>query len=203
MSATNRNGLARHARDYYVTPAWCTEVFLDELRLPSEGLVIDAGSGCGSITSVLADAYPELAFRGVEIDQTTLARAPVLDNVAYDCGDFLKYTPPYTPAAIVSNPPYSLALEFLQHAIAIGNKSTKIAFLLRLNFLGSKKRSGFLRKNTPDVFVLPKRPSFNAIGTDACEYAWFVWGPGVKGRLKILRDPDVCDVPSGVRLIDV
>jgi hypothetical protein len=47
--------------------------------------------------------------------------------------------------------------------------------LLRLNFLGGAKRTAFLRARPPDIYVLPNRPSFTGHGTDACEYAWFVW----------------------------
>ena len=50
-----------------------------------------------------------------------------------------------------------------------------VVMLLRINFLGSKKRYGFWKKNPPQaMYVLSKRPSFTGKGTDATEYAWFV-----------------------------
>lgn len=32
-----------------------------------------------------------------------------------------------------------------------------------------------MRSHTPDIYVLPNRPSFSGKGTDSIEYAWFVW----------------------------
>jgi hypothetical protein len=54
--------------------------------------------------------------------------------------------------------------------------------LLRLNFLGSSVRAQFMRSHTPDVYVLPNRPSFTGNGTDSIEYTWFVWRHGNAGR---------------------
>ena len=51
-----------------------------------------------------------------------------------------------------------------------------LVMLLRINFLGSKKRYNFWKKNpAAAIYVLTKRPSFTGKGTDATEYAWFVW----------------------------
>lgn len=60
------------------------------------------------------------------------------------------------------------------------------AFLLRLNWLASQKRAFWLRKNTPSVYVLPKRPSFTGKGTDATDYCWAVWRRDVAPTVVIL-----------------
>lgn len=86
---------------------------------------------------------------------------------------------------VISNPPYGDAEKFVEHALKIG---TEVCFLLRLNWLASKKRAAFHRAHPSDVFVLPKRPSFTDDGrTDATEYAWFVWGKG-RGNQWFLLD---------------
>jgi hypothetical protein len=80
---------------------------------------------------------------------------------------------------IITNPPYSLSLEFAKRAI---KEADLTILLLRLNWLASAKRSKWLQKNTPSIYVLPNRPSFTGSRTDATDYAWFVWGserPGV------------------------
>ena len=42
--------------------------------------------------------------------------------------------------------------------------------------MASRKRFGFMRENPPtEMYVLNQRPSFTGKGTDAQEYAWFVW----------------------------
>jgi hypothetical protein len=76
---------------------------------------------------------------------------------------------------IVTNPPFSLAFEFCQHAVS---HSDHIFLLLRLNFLGSQKRERWFSQHEPDaLFILSKRPSFVNGRTDATEYAWYYWGP--------------------------
>lgn len=70
--------------------------------------------------------------------------------------------PPYD--CIITNPPYSLAEEFLRKSLEI---APVVCFLLRLNFLGSQKRAAFLSKNPPDVYVLSERPSFVNGKTDS------------------------------------
>jgi len=72
----------------------------------------------------------------------------------------------------ITNPPFRHAMEVVQWCLAHAERSV---LLLRLNFLGSVKRAPFLREHTPDVYVLPNRPSFTGRGTDSVEYAWFDW----------------------------
>ena len=77
-------------------------------------------------------------------------------------------------------PPYRLAQEFVDKALSLRrNKYSIVAMLLRLNCLGSKKRAKWHRDNPASVYVTPKRPTFTGGGTDATEYAWFVWQDSV------------------------
>lgn len=74
---------------------------------------------------------------------------------------------------IITNPPFSLAQEFIEKALT---EAKVVVMLLRINFLGSFKRKGFWKKNKPtSLLVLSPRPSFTGQGTDGCEYAFFVW----------------------------
>lgn len=74
---------------------------------------------------------------------------------------------------ILTNPPFSIAKEFIEHSLA---KCNTCVMLLRLNYLGSISRHDWWKKHIPTaLFVLSKRPSFTGKGTDATEYAWFVW----------------------------
>lgn len=74
---------------------------------------------------------------------------------------------------IITNPPFSHAKEFAEKALTEANV---VVMLLRLSFLGSKGRKDFLTKNPPTtLIVLSPRPSFTGKGTDASEYAFFVW----------------------------
>lgn len=79
-------------------------------------------------------------------------------------------------------------MEFLEKSMKIVKKNGKVIMLLRLGFLASEKRFNFMKENPPtDVLVLHKRPSFTGKGTDAQEYAWFVWDKGKKTQtIKII-----------------
>ena len=74
---------------------------------------------------------------------------------------------------ILTNPPFSIAKEFIEHSMMC---STTVIMLLRINFLGSQARHDFWNQFPPDgLIILSKRPSFTGKGTDATDYAWFVW----------------------------
>jgi hypothetical protein len=74
---------------------------------------------------------------------------------------------------IFTNPPFSIAKEFVDHSVS---RSETVVMLLRLNFLGSKTRHDWWNINKPtSLYILSQRPSFTGKGTDSTEYAWFVW----------------------------
>lgn len=85
---------------------------------------------------------------------------------------------------IVGNPPYKDAESHCRRALEL---SHNVAFLLRLGFLGSKKRIPFFEEHPPSaVFVIQGRPNFREgrinkktgkpYGTDNSDYAFIVWG---------------------------
>jgi hypothetical protein len=192
MSATGR-GRVRNKDDFYETPEWCTRAILPHLK---PGPVLDPCCGEGAILDVVNDEWALAGNQrvtvdtiGIEIDRARWATATRTGHHVFhrDALAPEKWDLPHTKCQVITNPPYSLAMEFiLRAAIEVPNQDR--AFLLRLNFLGSQKRAKWLRGNTPDVFVLPKRPSFTPDKkTDATEYAWMIWGPGRRGVVKILE----------------
>jgi hypothetical protein len=106
---------------------------------------------------------------------------PKLEEVAGDVriASFLNGTHREDFNVSIGNPPFGLALEFIEEQLRCADV---VVNLLRLNFLGSQARAEFHRANRADVFVLPDRPSFTGKGTDSIEYAWFVWYPGLARR---------------------
>jgi len=164
MSATKR-GAKRHESDFYATPE---SAFLPLLPFIMEvvdhygrGQVWDPACGDGRLIKSMRKA-------GIEAGGSDL-------NVDYD---FLKDEGNHL--FVVTNPPFSLALEFCNHAIQHADHAF---MLLRLNFLASKKRRDWWNAHKPDaLFILSERPSFTENGkTDATDYAWFYWGDVHKG----------------------
>ena len=97
------------------------------------------------------------------------------------------------PKIIVQNPPFKLALEFVQHGLELLNKGELLFSLHRLLFLEGGERFGKLygNKQKPKyVFVFPKRvsciaPNVPNKGQNAMCYAWFMWQKGFRGNTQI------------------
>lgn len=179
--------------DFYETPAWCVEAVLGELpRVTAAGdpVIVDAGAGTGAISAVLSAAAPRAEIVGVEKfpELVAQARARGLRNAEFVQGNFLRWEPELArPDVIVMNPPYSFAQQFVEHALRLVRRGGTVAALLRSNWLASKCRREFHRKHPADVYILTKRPSFTGGGTDATDYAWFVWGPERGHRWELLN----------------
>lgn len=176
MSATNR-GAVRQPNDNYPTPEWCVRALLDAVPLPG-GRWLEPCAGDGAI--MRAVRRPDVIWTGYELRLLD----PVPNNIL--CGvDFLSVRYAYRMWDVaLTNPPYRLAREFVEGCRYL---ATHTVFLLRLNFLAGQARRDWLAGDPPDVYVLPRGPSFSADGrTDATEYAWFHWGPNTNGRIRWL-----------------
>lgn len=190
MSATNR-GQDRRKDDAYYTPAWVTRLLMEhviDLNVFTEGSCLEPSAGDGAIVSevsayCVAAGYrtPPLWFLR-ELDPEKEAAISHWGEVRI--GDWLAMDEPYGFDNCIMNPPYNQAQQFVEKAVDL---CADVYALLRLNYLGSVKRNAFLRKSTPDVYVIPNRPSFTGKGTDATEYAWFHWGSNsLGGSLTVL-----------------
>ncbi len=147
------------------------------------------------------------------------AKEKRLVSVAWEQSNWLTWKSDGTPDLVISNPPYQetrwdpekivkkkgkptgekgglviidpdLAEKFIRKGLEVVGKKGTAAFLLRENYLVPKTRRS-LRADfgLPNIHALEKRPSFNGSGTDACDYAWFVWGPKRAGRWSVLEQP--------------
>lgn len=199
MSSTNR-GSVRSPLDFYETPAWCVRALwasCPAVRAVSE--VYDPACGSGAILLALRDMdrAPWLSLFGSDIDEgrVAAARSAGLWALAHD---YLGRTPPAVPVsdsisescAVVMNPPYSLAEQFVRRTrIMFGGGRGPVAALLRIAFLSSQGRAEWLAKDAPDVYVLPRRPDFTGGGGDSADYAWMVWPAGAartEGRVRVI-----------------
>lgn len=184
MSSTNR-GSKRVANDFYETPSWCVEAIMP--HLPLGGSVLDPCAGKGAILRACADRFD--CRMAIEINKDFEHELSVLVanefDLTIDNATSLNFWPKCD--VVLMNPPFSKAEPFVRMALGEQAQYQGITCaLLRLSFLASAKRRDFMRANPPDVYVLSKRPSFNGLGTDSCDYAWLVWGPGRGGRWWVL-----------------
>jgi hypothetical protein len=179
MSKTKHRGEWRV--DYYPTPAWCVRRLLEAVDLPG-GRWLEPAVGDGAIVRAVNAVRSNVVWttidvrEGVAVDLVADFTAPIcraaVDSIAR----------PERWDVAITNPPFSQADAFVEEAL---RRARVVVMLLRLNWLASVHRATFMRSNTPDVYVLPNRPSFDGVGTDSAEYAWMIWGLG-GGRLRIL-----------------
>lgn len=169
MSATNRGTQTRDPEDFYRTPDECVETIWPHLQLGHAARIVDAGCGDGAILSVVARLGVRThKLTGVELNggRAERARALEIPGAAIVCADYLTWgesqairyrggPKPFDLA--IGNPPYSLAMDFVQAPLKIADT---VAMLLRLPWLASQGRADWLRAHTPSVYVLPKRPEF-------------------------------------------
>ncbi len=166
--------LERIEGDYYATPAWATELILDELWLPTNARILDPSAGEGAILDVAAARG--FTTCGYEIDGIRAGNCRNRHSTI-QC-DALGPAPWCHASAIVGNPPFSKALEFAEKAAQWAEAhGTVAALLLRLAFAESKSRVEFHRSYPSALRVLSERPRFrvDTRGTDSSAYAWFVW----------------------------
>ncbi len=153
------SGYERKERDLYETPAWVTETLLPHIQ--SRRLKIwEPAAGSGKMSAVLARSH-EVFSSDIESGD-----------------DFLKCTETACDA-IVTNPPYEFATEFIQHALVLTQGWGLIAMLLRTDFDHAKTRAHlfaacpiFARK-----VVLTKRIRWfeDSTGSPSFNHAWFIW----------------------------
>ena len=159
MSSTNR-GAERQPHDLYPTPAPAIDALLNVMHYSPLIRFHEPCKGAGAIYD--------------RVDCANKSYCEISEGI-----DYLQRVVHFTGDLIITNPPFSLALEFLQKSL---QEADTVVYLLRLNFLGSQKRKAFWQANPPShVLVLSKRPCFTGDGrTDSIEieYAWFCWDRG-------------------------
>ena len=177
MSSTNRsNARQSHISDYYVTPIEKIKDFIDEI-VPLEddifeGVILDPCAGGDEKHPM---SYPEaLRQCGYKNVKTIDIRK---DSLAEVKADYLSLNLEYKPNTIITNPPFSIALDVIKKALKDVSDDGFVVMLLRLNFFGGKLRKSFWDEFMPKYcFVHHRRMSFTDDGkTDSIEYAHFVW----------------------------
>ena len=113
-------GYERKERDLYETPAWVTEALLP--HLPECRTIWEPAAGSGKMSRVLK------GFAGTVISSDIAEGQDFLAADGFD-GD-----------AIITNPPYELAPEFIERALSLTASDGLVAMLLRTDFDHAKSR---------------------------------------------------------------
>lgn len=185
ISATNR-GSSRAVADFYATPKDVVHNFLNNYQI-QDGNLLEPSAGNGNFLSAIRERESNERF--VTALELREEENDILNTYSDEVviGSFLDWKPDKNYKVIIGNPPYSLALEFMEKCFEIANEDTEIIMLLRTAFLESRKRYEFWQKHPlSELYVLSKRPSFTGKGTDATSYSFFVWNNKGKQKIKVI-----------------
>ena len=154
------SGYERKERNLYETPAWVTEALLPHIPAGLRS-IWEPACGSGKMSGVLeAVGYRVLA---TDIDGGK---------------DFLA-TIDRSYEAVITNPPYVLAQEFIEHAMRMVGGDGLVAMLLRTDFDHAKTRQHLFGK-CPWFFkkvVLTRRIKWfeESTGSPSFNHAWYIW----------------------------
>lgn len=174
IGANGHSEQEREKHDYYATDPIAIEKLLKKEIFKKD--VWECACGEGHLSKVLM--RQNYNVRNTDIVDRGFANTEV--------ADFLQIEEKNN-RDIITNPPYKFAKEFVHHALSISQDGTKIAMLLKLQFLEGQNRRKFFEKFPPlRVYVFSKRimcaknGNFEKYKNSAMAYAWYIWIKGVK-----------------------
>jgi hypothetical protein len=174
--------------DLYETSPVAVEALIKHVKLPKRIWEPACGKSCNIVTTLRNAGHIVLA--------TDLTDYKWSENLlAMGNRDFLKESPHQTFGieAIVTNPPFKYAHEFVQHARKL---CPLTIMLLRLAFIESVKRNDILDSgDLRQILVFRNRlPMMHLDGfegnknnSSAMAFAWFVWDRSYNGKATIER----------------
>jgi len=196
MSSTNRSDARdSHIADYYITPqkpieAFLTEFFKDEwIDLSSQShRILDPCAGGDKENDM---SYPAVLFKMWAGYYSIITNDIREDSPAQTHVDFLEIQHDYTFDIVITNPPFNIAQQIIEKSLSVVKEWGYVIMLLRLNYIGSKAREEFWKKNKPyAIYAHNKRMSFTSDWkTDSIEYAHFIFRKGYNpdtAKFKIL-----------------
>lgn len=165
IGSSNHTENLRHKEDYYATEPKAVELLLDIETFNEK--IWECACGGGHIAEVLKK-------KGYKVRASDL-----IDRGYGEVQDFLFFNSEKWEGDIITNPPYALAVEFIQKA-------------MKLTFLEGQNRRNFFKQNPPKIvyisssrLVCSKNGDFEKakkeLGGGAVAYAWFLWEKGYKG----------------------
>lgn len=172
LGASNHSEGEREINDFYATDPIAAEWLVKLEDLNKE--ILEPACGQGHLSEVLKK-------HGYNVSSYDLIDRGY--GVPYD---FFEADQWY--GDIVTNPPYSIAEEFVRHSLSIVEEGAKVCMFLKLQFMEGKKRR-LLFDEYPPVRIwasssrikCAKNGEFDYIGSSAMAYAWYVWEKGYKG----------------------
>lgn len=167
FSGNNANG-KRKKSDFYETPYSITNHLLNHETFDFSKDVCEPACGDGAIVKILNTKWNPDLVSSYDIEKNFFS-----DNKQYDY--------------IITNPPFSVALEFIQHAKEL--VKIKFAMLLPLSYLHGKKRFDDIYNDKTyglkTIYVFTRYPMLGEdlrldgkYNTGMMVYAWYIFENG-------------------------
>ena len=181
IGASNHSETEREKNDFYATDPKALELLLDLEEFDS--FVWECSCGKGHLSEVLKE-------------HGYMVRSTDLIDRGYGQGgvDFLAVNERFN-GDIITNPPYSVAKEFVDHSLEIICDGNRVAMFLKLTFLESKSRRELFDKYPPEYIYVSSSRLQCAMNGDfetykkgsgtAIAYGWFIWRKGFTGEPRV------------------
>lgn len=208
-------GYARQTLDAYFTPEWCTRTLVRyiDFHLPDNDTIWEPACGDGRMANVLAAA----GYRVIASDIANWGYGATGCDFLADPREWHANIPVPSCAAVVTNPPFGVASEFVERALNVTRPvKGKVAILQRHDFDAASGRHPLFQTTGGVKLVLHKRPYWYItpadmpaspeaakraaipVGADGkpasprFNYSWYIWDWAQDGAWKILfcKDPD-------------
>ena len=181
LGASNHTEESRAQNDFYATPPVAVYDLLEKETFNKN--VWEPAAGMNHIVKILEK-------NGYNVKRSDIVK--YVDDDKLEIIDFLTTTGTWN-GDIITNPPFSLATQFVNKALELVKDGAKVAMFLKVQFLeGSKRYWNLFKDNPPKIVYVSvnrygctKDGIFNEAGNapSAICYCWFIWEKGFK------RDP--------------
>ncbi len=180
LGASNHTDKERQNEDYYATDPIAAELLLQIEELDKNMPIWECSAGENHLANVFKEnGYTVRTSDIIKRTETT----EVLDFLSDEVTDW--------NGNIITNPPYSLASNFVEKAMNIIHEGNKCIMFLKLQFMEGKSRKKLFEKYPPKTIwvsssriMCAKNGDFQKMrdgGGSAVAYAFYVWEKGYKG----------------------
>ena len=167
----------REENDFYATAPETTKLFLYEFWKDNsfEGEILEPSCGQGHMAEVIKQLYPNAEITSTDLIDRGYGQGGI---------NFLTHNYGKTFDTVITNPPFSLANEFIEKGLEVSDRL--VIMLCKIQLLEGVKRKDMF-KNTPLKYVYvhttrqatwkegqPLDPKGKKWATTMC-MAWFVW----------------------------
>lgn len=181
LGASNHTDKNRQAEDYYATDPIAAELLLQIENLDKKTPIWECSAG----ENHLANVFKEHGY--IVRTSDLVKRLDTTEQV-----DFLSDEITEWNGNIITNPPYKLAVNFIEKAMDIIHDGNKYIMFLKLQFMEGKARKKLFEKYPPKTIwvsssriMCAKNGNFEEMkegGGSAIAYAWYVFEKGYKGN---------------------